>query len=115
MNVYYFRAMFDWNTYKATGIQAVDMCAAAIFSHRKQSLPLKAIHLWPDMYKQFLGWTEKNLKRELEKDEKMEFDGVFIEMGTRSQSTPLLLEMYTSDRVLTDYDKYLSKKNLRVN
>lgn len=85
---------FQWKDYERQHVQAVDMCAAAIVAHRVKNIPLKAIHLWPDMYKQFKGWTEKNLKRELQDGEQMEFDGVNIEMGTKQQKTPLLLELW---------------------
>ena len=107
--------MMNWKEYKPTGVQAVDMCAAAIYAHRIKSLPLKAIHLWPDMYKQFLGWAEKNAGRELEPGEGLEFDTVHIEMGARSQSTPLVLEMYSSNKVVTDYDKWIAKKQIQLN
>ena len=103
--------MINWSTYTRTYVQAVDMCAAGILAHRLKQLPLKAIYLWPDMYKQFKGYVEKNLGRELTPGEKLEFDGVYIEEGTRSQSTPLLMELWAGKKPASDFQKYLERKN----
>ena len=118
--------MLNWQQWERTHIKAVDLCAEVISEHRKKSIPIKALHLWPDLYKQFLGWTEKNLARELAEGEKMEFDGVNIEIGTRQQATPVLIELFKAKREKTDYQKWLRKngnkalamntgKNLRLN
>lgn len=79
-------------------MQAVDMCAACIATHRDKMLPIKAIHLLPRMYDQFKDWTQKNLNRELAEGEKISFDDVYIEKGTASQSTPLLIEMWVDEK-----------------
>ena len=84
----------NWKTYQRQHVQAVDMCAATIFAHRLKYLPLKSIYLLPRMYEQFRWWTEKQLHRELQPEERLEFDGVNIEKGSTGQSTPLLLEMW---------------------
>jgi hypothetical protein len=88
--------MIDWKTFKATGVQAVDMCANTIYVNRRNYIPVKAIHLVPRLYGQFRLWTEKNIKRELNEDEGIEFDGVYIEKGTDSQSTPLVVELWAN-------------------
>ncbi len=99
--------MFDWNTWQSTHIKAVDLCASIIYQHRQREIPLKALHLWPDMYNQFQGWTEKNLGRELAEREKMEFDGVYIERGTRWQSTPALIELWPKKKPKDDWQKWM--------
>jgi hypothetical protein len=87
--------MFNWKQYKQQHVQVVDMCAATIFAHRQKMLPLRAIHLLPRMYEQFRAWAEKHLGRELAEGEGIEFDSVHIERGSASQSTPLVIELYT--------------------
>ena len=96
----------DWSEWKNTGVEAVDLCASIIYQHLQARKPLKAIHLWPNMYKQFKGWTEKNLGRELEENEGLQFDSVNIEMGERGQKTPALIEPWPV-RPETDYQKWI--------
>lgn len=86
--------MFDWKAYKRQHVQSVDMCAAAIFAHRQKYIPIRAIYLWPSMYEQFKSWTQKNLGRDLEPEEKMQFDDVYIERGDPNQRTPLLIQLW---------------------
>jgi hypothetical protein len=74
-----------------------DMCASVIFSHRVKDIPLKALHLLPKMYEQFQWWTQKQLGRELNEDEQMEFDGVHIEKGYKGQSTPIVVELWDNN------------------
>lgn len=88
------RTRIDWKNYKPVGVQSVDMCASVIFGNRVKSIPIKAVHLLPRMYGQFKLWAEKNLERELLPDEKLEFDGVYIEEGSDQQTTPLLVELW---------------------
>jgi hypothetical protein len=85
---------FDWSKYQRQHVQAVDMVAATIFANRVKYIPVKAVHLWPSMYDQFRAWAEKLIGRELEPDEHLEFDTVYIEKGTRSQSTPIVVEVW---------------------
>ena len=88
--------MINWKEYKAVNVQAVDMCASCIFSHRIKNMPIKAIHLLPRMYDQFKQYVERELERELTPDDGLEFDGVYIERGSQQQSTPLLVELWES-------------------
>ena len=88
------RSLINWKEYKPVGVQSVDMCASTIFSHRIKSAPIRAIYLLPRMYVQFKQWTERQLEREILDDEKLEFDGVYIEEGTQQQTTPLLVELW---------------------
>lgn len=104
--------MFDWKQYKSQGVQAVDMCAASIALHREKMLPIKAIHLLPSMYAQFKNWLEKTMERELLADEKMQFDDVYIELGDRTQSTPLLIEMYLDQKELQSHLKLIHSTNI---
>ena len=90
---------FNWNEYTRQYVQAVDMCAACIFSHRQRMIPIRAIHLLPNMYGQFKLWTEKNLGRELLPEEELQFDDVKIALGDSKQKTPLLVELWA------DYQK----------
>lgn len=85
---------FDWQQYQRQHVQAVDMVAAVIFAHRAKNIPIKAVHLTPQMHGQFKQWVERNLQRELEEGEKMEFDSVNVEEGSRGQSTPILIELW---------------------
>jgi hypothetical protein len=87
-------SLINWKEWKGTGVQAVDMCASAILSHRIKYLPLKAIHLLPNMYDQFRLWLEKKSGKELEEGQGIQFDSVNIERGQAQQSTPLLLELW---------------------
>lgn len=84
----------NWSEYKPVGVQAVDMCASVIFTHRRKFIPIKAIQLWPRMYEQFQSWLQKTMGRELEDGEKMEFDGVHIEKGHSAQTTPIVVELW---------------------
>jgi len=86
----------NWEQYERQYVQAVDMCAAAIFVNRVKFIPVKAIYLWPLMYEQFKWWAEKKMKREIMPEEGLEFDGVRIEKGDKSQATPLLIELWDS-------------------
>ena len=87
----------NWSKYKPVNVQAVDMCAAVIFAHRQKFIPIKAVHLLPRMYEQFQYWLQKQLGRDLEKDEKMEFDSVQIEKGFSGQSTPIVVELWDNN------------------
>lgn len=88
------KTLINWKEYKPVGVQAIDMSASVIFAHRLKAIPLKALHLLPRMYAQFKKWTELELGRELMDDEKMEMDGVYIELGSQQQSTPILVELW---------------------
>jgi len=89
--------MMNWAQYTKQNNEAVDMCAAIIFAHRAKYLPIKAIHLAPTEYSEFASWAQKNLQRDLLKDEKLSFDAVNIELGTRSQANKFLVEMWEND------------------
>ena len=87
----------NWREYKPVGVQAVDMCASVIFTHRQKFIPIKAVHLFPRMYEQFQAWLQKAMGRELEDGEKMEFDGVYIEKGYAGQTTPIVVELWDNN------------------
>lgn len=84
----------DWKKYKPVGVQSVDMCASVIFAHRQKAIPIKAVHLLPRMHEQFQWWTQNQLGRELNPDEKMTMDGVYIEKGYARQTTPVVVELW---------------------
>jgi hypothetical protein len=86
--------MINWKEYTAQGVQSVDMCAAAIYSHRLKNIPIKAIHLMPRMFGQFKQWMEKKAGRELTDEDNFQMDGVNIECGNQQQTTPLLIELW---------------------
>jgi hypothetical protein len=104
----------NWKNYKPQNVQAVDMCAATIYTHREKLIPIKAIHLLPRMFEQFKRWTEKQLGRELNEGEGLQFDDVNIELGTASQSTPLLIELWNSQKELEVFlnSKFLNKQKI---
>jgi hypothetical protein len=83
----------NWKKYKPVNVQAVDMCAATIFTHREKMIPIKAIYLLPRMYGQFKQWAEKQHGKEIQ-DEILEFDTVQILQGKPNQSTPLLIQLW---------------------
>lgn len=87
----------NWREYKPQGVQAVDMSASVIFAHRQKDIPVKAIHLLPRMYEQFQDWIQRKMERDLEPDEKLEFDGVHIEKGHAQQSTPIVVELWDNN------------------
>lgn len=87
----------NWKEYRPVNVQAVDMSAAVIFAHRQKMIPIKAIHLLPRMYEQFQWWLQKQLGRDLEEGEKMQFDGVYIEKGYKAQSTPIVIELWENN------------------
>lgn len=99
--------MMDWTKYTIQNIRAVDMCAATIAAHRANQMPIKAIHLIPEYYKEFESWTQKNLNRDLLRDEKMQFDDVYIERGDKRQKSALLIELWVSKEEL---DKFMKEK-----
>ena len=100
----------DWSKYKPVGVQAVDMCASVIFTHRKKGLPIKAIHLLPRMHEQFQWWTQNQLGRELNPDEKMTMDGVYIEKGYARQTTPVVVELWDNNFNMAEAMKELKIK-----
>jgi len=85
---------FNWKEYPRQHVQAVDMCAACIFTHRVKFIPIKAIHLYPNMYEQFKQWAGKMRGSEIEDDERLEFDSVEICKGYAGQSTPMVIEVW---------------------
>jgi hypothetical protein len=87
-------SLINWKEWKGTGVQSVDMVASAIFTHRLKYLPIKAIHLLPNMYDQFRLWLEKKSGKELEDGQGMQMDSVAIERGSVTQSTPLLIQLW---------------------
>ena len=105
--------MYDWRIFTPTGEKAVDMCAAIIVEHRAKNLPIKAIHLLPVHYYGFKSWLQKQMKRDLLPEEKMEFDGVYIEPGDPRQASRFLIEMWaTKEEVydaLTQHGKIVGK------
>ena len=90
---------FDWRTYEKKGIRSVDECAQAILACLIARKPLKAIHLWPSWYNEFLRWAEKQTGEKYEHGVNLQFDSVDILLGERSQKTPLLLEEWKSDTI----------------
>lgn len=88
--------MYNWKDFTPTNNTVVDMCAAIILEHRVKMLPIKAIHLRPVHYFEFESWLKKQIQRDLDKDEKMEFDGVYIEKGDNRQASRFLVELWTS-------------------
>ena len=92
---------FNWDEFKGTGCQAVDMCAAVIYAHRKKRVPIKACHILPRMYGQYQQWANIEINklggRPLTEEDPLQFDGVNIEKGSQSQSTPIVIELWEQD------------------
>lgn len=88
---------FNWSQYERQNVQAVDMCASCIFTHRQKLIPIKAIHLYPKMYEQFKQWLGKKRGSEIGDDERMEFDSVEICKGYAGQSTPMVVELWEAN------------------
>ena len=65
------------------------------------------------MYEQFQSWVQRNLNRELEQGEGMQFDDVNIEKGDKRQVTPILIELWESEketqRALLAHDELVKK------
>jgi hypothetical protein len=89
--------MYDWRKYQKQNVRAVDECANSILSCLLHNKPLKAIHLWPSWYAEFLRWFEKISKQQYEHGVKLQFDSIEIHLGERSQAKPLLLELWQDD------------------
>lgn len=103
--------MINWAKYEKQNVEAVDMCAAVIFAHRAKYIPIKAIHLRPKMYSEFKSWAQKNLGRDLESHEKLEFDSVHIELGTSRQASQLLIELWEKNFNINAQMQLISKNN----
>ena len=92
-------AGFDWSTYQKQDVKSVDMCAVYIYGCLRKNQPLKAIHLWPDWYNEFKRWAEKKSGQVYEDGVNLQFNSIEIKLGERSQSKPLLLELWMDDSI----------------
>lgn len=86
--------MFNFSQYQSSGNKAIDLCANVIGCARKNNQAVKALHLQKTYYEWFKSGVCVFLGRELMKDEKMQFDGVEIEMGSKIQTKPIIIEYY---------------------
>jgi hypothetical protein len=91
--------------YQPTGNKAIDNAAAIVMWHRKRNIALKAIHIKQPYYDWFKRGTEIILGRELEEGEMMSIDAVYIELGSRFQSTPMVAQTWK------DYQKETATLN----
>jgi hypothetical protein len=86
--------MYDFSKYERTHNGAIDMCANIIGCARQNMMPLKALHLTPVYYEWFKSGVQVLMNKPLLENELLEFDGVNIEMGSRYQSKPIVMEYY---------------------
>jgi hypothetical protein len=86
--------VYNFSDYQPTHNKAIDLCANLIGNARYNRLPIKALHLTPLYYSWFKSGVQTFLNRPLLDDERLEFDGVDIEQGSRYQSKPIVLEYY---------------------
>jgi hypothetical protein len=88
--------MYNFSNYEPTYNKAIDQCANLIAVARENLNPLKALHLSPIYYDWFKGGVQTLMGRPLQEDERLEFDGVNIEKGSKYQSKSIILEYYPS-------------------
>lgn len=103
--------MYDWSKYTIQNVVPVDMCAAIIMEHRAHTKPIKAIHLRPHEYQEFKTWLCRQLGRELNAGEKMQFDDVYIEQGDKHQVSRFLIEMWVDQKEFTRFMNENKKSN----
>lgn len=86
--------MYDFSSFERTHNRPIDECANLIECARKALQPLKALHLHPFYYEWYKSGVQTLMNRALNEDEKLQFDGVDIEKGTKFQSKNIILEYY---------------------
>lgn len=88
---------FSFSSYQRTYNNAIDLVAECVGYHRGIHAPIKAIHLRPDRYGLFQKGVEVLMRqqgKEYNPDQRMEFDGVYIENGGRYQIESIRVEFY---------------------
>jgi hypothetical protein len=88
--------MYNYSKFQASGNKAIDFCANLIGCARANNLSPKALHLQKQYYEWFKSGVQTYLDRSLEEGELMQFDGVDIELGSKFQSKPVVIEYYPS-------------------
>ena len=91
--------MYDFSKYERTHNGAIDMCANIIGCARQNMMPIKALHLTPVYYEWFKSGVQVLMDKPLLENELLEFDGVNIELGSRYQSKPIVMEYYEQAEV----------------
>jgi hypothetical protein len=76
------RQFFNFSEFQNTGNKAIDLVAACVGHYRQFKKPLKVIYLKPNLFDLFKAGTEVLMKREIQEDELLQFDGVYIEKGS---------------------------------
>ena len=85
---------YDYSRFQASGNKAIDFCANIIGCARNNQQAIKALHLQKQYYEWYKSGVKILLNRDLEPDEKFQFDGVDIELGGRFQNKPVVIEYY---------------------
>lgn len=84
----------NFSEYQPTGCTPIDECANLIACAREARQPLKSITLKPLYYEWFKSGLQTLMNKPLQDGEKMEFDSVNIEKGSKFQSKQYVLEYY---------------------
>lgn len=86
--------MYDFSKFQRTYNKAIDECASIIGLARDRNVPIKALHLRPVYYEWYKSGVQTLMDRPLVEDEKMQFDGVDIEKGSKLQTRNIVIEYY---------------------
>lgn len=89
--------IYNFSNYERTYNRPIDECANLIECARKALQPLKALHLHPFYYEWYKSGVQTLMNRPLNEDEKMQFDGVDIEKGSKLQSKNIVPEYYGNE------------------